>query len=77
MKIPVLRARAVGLSVAAKLSGVCDVHAVTRKPTAEIDFLNGAIVAKGAVHGIPTPVNSSIVDLVKFRESLETAGAPP
>ena len=35
MKILVLGAGAVGLSVAAKLSGVCDVHAVTRKPTAD------------------------------------------
>jgi 2-dehydropantoate 2-reductase len=39
------------------------------RPT-EIDFLNGAIVARGAAHGIATPVNSCIVDLVRFRESL-------
>jgi len=45
------------------------------RPT-EIDFLNGAIVAKGALHGIPTPVNASIVNLVKFRESLTGGGVP-
>jgi 2-dehydropantoate 2-reductase len=43
------------------------------RPT-EIDFLNGAIVAQGAVHGITTPVNTCIVDLVKFRESLSGKG---
>jgi 2-dehydropantoate 2-reductase len=36
----------------------------------EIAFLNGAIVEKGAQHGIPTPCNATIVDLVQFRESL-------
>ena len=41
----------------------------------EIDFLNGAIVAKGALHGIPAPVNTCIVQLVKFRESLLFRGA--
>ena len=45
------------------------------RPT-EIDFLNGAIVAKGALHKIPTPVNACIVSLVKFRESLTNGGAP-
>lgn len=45
------------------------------RPT-EIDFLNGAIVAKGALHGIPTPVNACIVSLVKFRESLTGNGDP-
>jgi 2-dehydropantoate 2-reductase len=39
------------------------------RPT-EIDFLNGSIVTKGAEHGIPTPVNTCVTDLVKFRECL-------
>jgi ketopantoate reductase len=76
MKILVPGAGAVGLSVAAKLSGVCDVHAVARGRPTEIDFLNGAIVAKGALHDIPVPVNTCIADLVKFRESLTLAGEP-
>ncbi|MFZ1128276.1 ketopantoate reductase family protein [Methanoregula sp.] len=49
---------------------------ITRGRPTEIDFLNGAIVAKGAIHGIPVPVNACIVDLVKFRESLTPAGEP-
>jgi 2-dehydropantoate 2-reductase len=48
-----------------------DIH--RGRPT-EIDFLNGAIVAKATVHGIPVPVNSCIVNLVKFRESLMISG---
>jgi 2-dehydropantoate 2-reductase len=49
---------------------------ITRGRPTEIDFLNGAIVAKGTAHGIPTPVNACIVDLVKFRESLNRTGVP-
>ena len=40
----------------------------------EIDFINGAVVAKGQVHGIPTPCNAMMVDLIKFRESLAAPG---
>jgi 2-dehydropantoate 2-reductase len=49
---------------------------LTRGRPTEIDFLNGAIVAKGAEHGIPTPINSCITDLVKFREALVKQGGP-
>jgi 2-dehydropantoate 2-reductase len=49
---------------------------LTRGRLTEIDFLNGAIVAKGTAHGIPTPVNACIADLVKFRESLNRTGVP-
>lgn len=37
----------------------------------EIDFINGAVVEKGNLHGIDTPVNRTIVNMIKFRESLE------
>jgi 2-dehydropantoate 2-reductase len=37
----------------------------------EIDFLNGAIVAMGRKHGIPTPVNEYIVVLIRALESLQ------
>jgi len=50
---------------------------ITRGRRTEIDFLNGAIVAKGAAHGIPAPVNACISDLVKFREVLASNGVPP
>lgn len=36
----------------------------------EIDFMNGAIIKKGEKHGIPTPVNSTLVNLIKFKEDL-------
>lgn len=38
------------------------------RPT-EIDFMNGAIAAIGARHGIRVPYNACIADLVRFRES--------
>ncbi|PKN54112.1 MAG: 2-dehydropantoate 2-reductase [Deltaproteobacteria bacterium HGW-Deltaproteobacteria-14] len=38
------------------------------KPT-EIDFLNGYIVAMGARHGVPTPVNAALVRMVKEIEA--------
>ncbi|MGB9714077.1 MAG: ketopantoate reductase family protein [Candidatus Bathyarchaeales archaeon] len=34
----------------------------------EIDFLNGKIVELGKKHGIPTPVNETIVGFIKFME---------
>ena len=39
-----------------------------RKPT-EIDALNGFVVRRGAELGVPTPVNQSIVALVKLLEA--------
>ena len=36
----------------------------------EIDFINGAIVRLGKKHGMPTPVNAFIVDLIKALEAL-------
>ena len=43
---------------------------ISRGRATEIGFLNGAIAARGAMRGIATPVNSCLVDLVRFRESL-------
>lgn len=37
----------------------------------EIDFLNGAIAALGERHGISTPYNACIRDMIRFRESLD------
>ena len=39
-----------------------------RKKKTEIDFINGAIVRQGQSLGIPTPVNSILLDLVKSIE---------
>ncbi len=51
-----------GLQDGAYPSMVADVDA--GKPT-EIDQLNGEIVALGAAHGLPTPVNGQLVQLVQ------------
>lgn len=37
----------------------------------EINFLNGAVVRLGARHGIPTPTNQTLVDLIKFKTLLK------
>ncbi len=36
----------------------------------EIDFINGAVVSIGSEHNILTPVNRTLCDLIRFRESL-------
>lgn len=36
----------------------------------EIDAMSGAIVALGAAHGVATPVNEALLQMVKFMESL-------
>lgn len=52
--------------------------AIERNRTPAIDFLNGEVVTRGAKHGIATPVNQRIVDIVwkiakgELRSSRET-----
>ncbi len=41
---------------------------IKRSRRTEIDFLNGKIVELGKKHGIPTPVNHTLANLVKFLE---------
>jgi len=62
----------------AKVEAVCEATAtnvssmlqdVLRKKQTEIDFINGVIVRLGQELGIPVPVNSILVDLVKTIES--------
>jgi len=36
----------------------------------EIAFMNGALVAKGEAHDIPTPANAFITRLIRFRETM-------
>lgn len=50
---------------------------ISRGRTTEIGFINGAVVEKGRLHGIPTPCNAFIVDLIRFRESLAKRRGPP
>ena len=44
---------------------------IQRGKKTEIGFLNGKIVELGETHGIPTPVNAVIVQLIKFMESVQ------
>jgi 2-dehydropantoate 2-reductase len=42
----------------------------------EIDFINGAIVGLGKKHGLPTPVNAFVVELIKALEALRRERGP-
>jgi 2-dehydropantoate 2-reductase len=62
----------------AKVEAVCEATAtnvssmlqdVLKKKRTEIDFINGVIVRQGQESGIPVPVNSLLVDLVKTIEA--------
>ena len=61
----------------AKVEAVCEATAgnvasmlqdILRKKKTEIDFINGVVVREGQSLGIPTPVNSVLVELVKTLE---------
>lgn len=47
---------------------------IMKRKRTEIDFLNGKIVELGRKHGVPTPVNETLVDFIRFLE--ETNGLP-
>lgn len=62
----------------AKVEGVCEATAtnvssmlqdVLKRKRTEIDFINGVIVRQGQELGIPVPINSLLVDLVKTIEA--------
>jgi 2-dehydropantoate 2-reductase len=62
----------------AKVEAVCEATAtnvssmlqdVLKKKRTEIDFINGVIVRQGQELGIPVPINSLLVDLVKTIEA--------
>ncbi|MFH0826306.1 MAG: 2-dehydropantoate 2-reductase [Candidatus Omnitrophota bacterium] len=62
----------------AKVEAVCEATSgnvssmlqdVLRKKRTEIDYINGVIVRQAQELGIPTPVNSALVDLVKTIEA--------
>ena len=46
---------------------------LARGTRTEIDALNGFVVGRGAARGVPTPVNQSLVALVKLREAQFTS----
>lgn len=48
---------------------------IEKKNPTEIGFINGMIVKYGKIKGIPTPINSTIVSLIKGSELPEYIGA--
>jgi 2-dehydropantoate 2-reductase len=42
----------------------------------EVDVVNGGVARRGRTHGIPTPLNDRVVDLVHAMERSERAPAP-
>ena len=64
---PLAKVEAVSEATAANVSSM--LQDVLRKKRTEIDFINGVIVRQAQELGIPAPVNSILVDLVKTIES--------
>lgn len=64
---PLAKVEAVCEATAANISSM--LQDVLRKRRTEIDFINGVIVRQGQELGIPVPVNSVLVDLVKTIEA--------
>ncbi len=64
---PLAKVEAVCEATAANLSSM--LQDVLRKKRTEIDFINGVIVRQAQELGIPVPVNSLLVDLVKTIEA--------
>jgi len=56
----------------ANFSSMC--QDILKRRKTEIDFLNGRIVELGRKHCVPTPVNETLVDFIKFLE--ESNGLP-
>ncbi|MEQ9334140.1 2-dehydropantoate 2-reductase [Thalassobaculum sp.] len=63
------------LAVAERMPGQLSSTArdLLRGKPSEIDFLNGYVVRKGAEHGIPTPINLTLMVAVRLAEK----GRPP
>jgi 2-dehydropantoate 2-reductase len=67
---PLAKAEAVCEATAANVSSM--LQDVLRRKRTEIDFINGVIVRQGQELGIPVPVNSLLVDLIKTIEQTYT-----
>jgi len=50
------------------------VQDLSRSRSTETDFINGVVVEKGRFHGVPTPCNALMVNLIKFHVSLVSKG---
>ncbi|MDD5595687.1 MAG: 2-dehydropantoate 2-reductase [Candidatus Omnitrophica bacterium] len=63
---PLAKAEAVCEATAANISSM--LQDVLKKKRTEIDFINGVVVRQGQELGIPVPVNTMLLDLVKTIE---------
>jgi len=63
---PIVRVREVCRNTSGNISSM--LQDVLNKKETEIDFINGAIVLEGEMHGIPTPANRMLTYLVKAIE---------
>lgn len=64
---PLAKVEAVCEATAANISSM--LQDILRKKKTEIDFINNVIVREGKSLGIPVPINSTLVDLVKTIEA--------
>jgi len=63
---PIAHIRALGSTIPdARPSMLLD--ALAQRP-GEVDAINGAVVTEGRKHGVPTPVNETVSDLIRARE---------
>jgi 2-dehydropantoate 2-reductase len=62
--------RAIAESIPAQYSSTA--QDLARGKRTEIDYLNGSVVRKGRELGVPTPVNATLLALVKVVESRRT-----
>ena len=58
------------------LQVICSTHqdVILRRPSTEVDYLNGEVVALGKRYGVPTPINELMVKLV---HEMTDRGKPP
>ena len=63
----------IGQLAATKASMLQDIE---RGVPCEVDVINGAVVQRGREHGVPTPLNAGIVELVHAYERGEARPSP-
>ncbi|MFH1091342.1 MAG: ketopantoate reductase C-terminal domain-containing protein, partial [Pseudomonadota bacterium] len=64
---PLARVKEVARATAGNIASMLQ-DVLAQRPT-EIDFINGAVAARGKELGLPTPVNDTLTRLVKTIES--------
>lgn len=70
-----IRAAVAGIAQSMATQKSSTAHDVARGRRSEIDYLNGYVVRRAAMHGIRTPVNRTILALVRLLERHITANA--